>query len=130
MTAAAALSGILIPWELAFVPAPELYSAHSPYAALNLLLVSLFGLDMMVNLRLAFFEGEALVDSGPAMAGHYLKGAFPADLLGFIPADWLLLGLATLAAAGHGGNPGVAAGALEWVPMLRLLHLARLYRVR
>lgn len=39
-TAAAALSGFLIPWEVAFVPPAELYSFGSPWAALNLLMVS------------------------------------------------------------------------------------------
>jgi hypothetical protein len=33
--------------------------------------------------------------------------------------------------AGAGGEAAAAAGgALEWLPVLRLLHLARLYRVR
>lgn len=55
-----------------------------------------------------------------------------ADLLGFLPADWLALG--ALTACGTpclgSGATGWAGSALEWLPMLRLLHLARLYRLR
>lgn len=73
--------------------------------------------------------------SGPReMARHYARTDLPADLLGFIPADWLLLGtLAACEAASGGGSgygAGACSGALEWLPLLRLLHLARLYRVK
>ena len=68
------------------------------------------------------------------MVRHYARTDLPADLLGFLPADWLLLGaLAACEAAsggGGGGGGGALAGALEWLPLLRLLHLARLYRVK
>jgi hypothetical protein len=67
------------------------------------------------------------MDSGPAMASRYLRTDFVPDLLGFLPADWLLLAAATL--AGHSGEVA-SGGALWWLPMLRLLQLARLYRVR
>ncbi len=60
------------------------------------------------------------------MARHYLKSDFWADLFGFIPADWMLLAAVTA----FSGTSGEAAGALEWLPLLRLMHLARLYRVR
>lgn len=134
MTAAAAVSGFTIPWEVAFIPAEELY-APGPWAALNLLLVAMFGLDMALSFRLAFFEGEVLVEAPTATRRHYLRSEFAADLLGFIPADWLLLlGAAALGhvggGAGIGGEAAAAGGALEWLPVLRLLHLARLYRVR
>lgn len=125
-TALAAVTGFLIPWEVAFLPTAELYSLGSPWAALNLLLVGCFGLDTLISSRLAFFEGEVLVDSPPAMARHYLKSDFWADLFGFIPADWMLLAAVTA----FSGTSGEAAGTLEWLPLLRLMHLARLYRVR
>lgn len=126
---------------------------------------------MVLSSRLAYFEGELLVDSRPAMMSHYLKGEFAggrvalwggvtrgdgceagqrpadrtcrrrqtqapacllpylaADLLGFVPADWLLLG--ALGACGAAGGDCAGSGVLEWLPLLRLLHLARLYRVR
>jgi hypothetical protein len=57
------------------------------------------------------------------MARRYLRSDFWADLLGAVPADWLLL--AAVAASGDDAAP-----ALQWLPLLRLLHLARLYRVR
>lgn len=131
-TAAAALTGFLIPWEVAFLPPEELYSFGSPWAALNLVLVALFGADMVLSSRLAYWEGEVLVDGPREMAQHYMKDEFCADLLGFVPADWLLLGaLAACGAVGGGGGAGGAcAGVLEWLPLLRLLHLARLYRVK
>jgi len=59
-----------------------------------------------------------------------------ADLLGFLPADWLALGALAACSTLSGGAPcigstaGWAGGALEWLPLLRLLHLARLYRLR
>ncbi|PSC71927.1 potassium channel SKOR [Micractinium conductrix] len=124
VTVAAALSGFLIPWEVAFVPAEELYSLGSPWALLNLLLVGMFGLDLVLSFRLAYFEGEVLQDDPAAMSRHYLRTDFAADMLGFIPADWLLLG--AVAAAGLAGDDAL----LGWLPVLRLLHLARLYRVR
>jgi len=112
---------------VAFLPAEDLYSFGSPWALLNLLLVGLFGLDMLLSFRLAFFEGEVLIDTPRSMARHYLKHDFAADLLGFMPADWLVLG--AVVASGHAGD-ATGAAALEWLPLLRLLHLARLYRVR
>jgi hypothetical protein len=51
----------------------------------------MFGLDMALSFRLAFFEGEVLVEALAATRSHYLRTEFAADLLGFIPADWLLL---------------------------------------
>ena len=138
VTAAAALSGILIPWEVAFMPAAELYSLHSPLAAINLALVGLFGADLALSFRLAYFEGERLVEDRPSMARHYLaEGGFWIDLLGAIPADWMLLGVSAAAAAataagggGDGDASAASAALLQWLPLLRLLHLARLYRVR
>ena len=59
-----------------------------------------------------------------------------ADLLGFLPADWLALGALAACSTLSGGAPcigstaGWEGGALEWLPLLRLLHLARLYRLR
>lgn len=75
----------------------------------------------------AYFDGEVLVAEQPAMARRYLRSDFWADLLGAVPADWLLL--AAAAASGQAGHDG-AVPALQWLPLLRLLHLARLYRVR
>ena len=55
-----------------------------------------------------------------------------ADLLGFLPADWLALGALAVCGAPCLGNgaTGWEGGALEWLPLLRLGHLARLYRLR
>lgn len=51
-TALAALTGFLIPWEVAFLPPEELYRLGSPWAVLNLALVAAFGLDMLASFRL------------------------------------------------------------------------------
>ncbi|KAI7843594.1 hypothetical protein COHA_002836 [Chlorella ohadii] len=100
----------------------------------------------------AAVAGEVLVDSEPQMAQHYFRGDFAGkrcfthrsngllvtmpDLLGFLPADWLALGALAACSTLSGGAPcigstaGWEGGALEWLPLLRLLHLARLYRLR
>ena len=48
-----AYSPILPLPQVAFVPAEELYSLGSPWALLNLLLVGMFGLDLVLSFRCA-----------------------------------------------------------------------------
>ena len=65
------------------------------------------------------------VEDQPSVARHYLRGQFAADLLGCLPLDWLLL------AACCGPEPvGVGGACLWWLPLVRLVQLVRLYRLR
>ena len=63
-TVAAALSGFLIPWEVAFEPPGQLYDPSNPVVAAEALLLGIFGLDMLLSFRTAFFQGDAVVSRG------------------------------------------------------------------
>jgi hypothetical protein len=51
-TLAAALTGSLVPWEVGFLPAQELYRQDGPWAVIDLCLTTLFGAGMLVSFRL------------------------------------------------------------------------------
>ncbi|KAG2430570.1 hypothetical protein HXX76_010089 [Chlamydomonas incerta] len=89
-------------------------------------MTGLFGIDLLVNFRTAFYnhQGELMRDSA-AIAANYMKMWFWIDLAGTIPWDALIT--ATGAFASHQENSTTLA-ALGFLKAPRMLRLGRLLR--
>jgi hypothetical protein len=148
LIAAAAVSAVVIPWELGFGDPATIYDpAHNPAALLDAALVVLFCADIAVSRAAAIDADELLVEydgadhhaapSG-ALAGQPGSGVedplaqmrrarasrLVLDVLSGVPFD--LITYTGLVAVGRVQPAEAAAMAAP----LKLLHLVRLYRVR
>eukprot|EP00198_Chlamydomonas_reinhardtii_P004689 XP_001694025.1 predicted protein [Chlamydomonas reinhardtii] len=90
------------------------------------IMTALFGVDLLVNFRTAFYnhQGELIRDSA-AIAANYMKMWFWIDLSGTIPWDALIT--ATGVFSGHQDNSTTLA-ALGFLKAPRMLRLGRLLR--
>ena len=125
-TAAAAATAFAVPLEVALGGGAHAYDfTTNALAALDLALVAVFCADVFVQSRVATFDADSgFTDDAAAVRATYLgSSGFLADLAGCLPLDYLAL-------AAMGGVAHADPGALSLLPLLKLLHLVRLYRVR
>ena len=112
------------PYCLAFAAYPGLYPLSSPDTVIQILLMTLFALDIGLNFFVAYHDDNGvLVAELPLIARRYARcGRLWLDLVTTVPFDWIVLGALGLQSSNS---------QLAWyVSMLRLLHLGRIYRLR
>ncbi|PNH09149.1 Potassium channel KAT1, partial [Tetrabaena socialis] len=121
----AMLSGWVIPFHYAFFePGGLLGPYYDGLAVIEYLGTFIFFADFLVKFCIAFVDSETgtLVASKARIARQYARSwQFTMDVLGWFPLDWIVL-----ETSASMGASDVSLTNLAW---LKLLHLARLYRV-
>ncbi|KAG2444346.1 hypothetical protein HXX76_001102 [Chlamydomonas incerta] len=121
----ALFSGWVLPFHFAFMePGALLYPYADLCGIVEFLGTAVFAADFVMKFFTAFIDPNdgVLVTSRARIAKHYaMSWKFYLDVLGWFPLDWIVT------------EPAAAAGAsdetLRGLAWLKLLHLARLYRV-
>ncbi|KAG2447078.1 hypothetical protein HYH02_007828 [Chlamydomonas schloesseri] len=121
----ALLSGWVLPFHFAFrEPGGLLYPYSDLCGIVEFLGTAVFTADFLMKFFAAYIDPNdgVLVTSRPRIAKNYARSwKFFMDVLGWFPLDWIVT------------EPVAAAGAssdtLRGLAWLKLLHLARLYRV-
>ncbi len=108
------VTGLLVPFQLAFVREVGLWGSLLVYA-----LDLVFFLDIRLNFRTTFREYGSEVREPSRISSRYRRGMLPWDLISTLPFDVLLLPWA-----------GLALGGLPVVLLLRLLRLGRVIRLQ
>jgi hypothetical protein len=119
---AAVLTVFTETYQVAFAPA-----GLAPYkdaaAVIELLLISIFVVDIFVNFRLAFRdENEDIIYDKQLIAKHYFRFMFRVDFIGVFPFYALVLWM-----TGDIGNDNSVS---QYLALLRLLRLVRLHRMQ
>ena len=108
------------PFMIAFEDNPGEFNDLSDL--LELILTSLFAVDIAVNFNLAFYKDEIMVFERSAICKEYLSKMFWVDFVGVFPFETTALYL-----SGELGTTSNAA--LRW-SLLRLLRFVRLHRMK
>ncbi|CAJ1932850.1 unnamed protein product [Cylindrotheca closterium] len=109
-------------YQIGFPPG-GLTEPTSPSSVMNYLLITVFGVDMVINFNLAFFtENDELVYSHRDIANHYLSFYFWIDLMGVMPFYLIALKIS--------GYYQEDTHLTQWLSLLRLLRLVRMRRVK
>jgi len=105
-----------IPWSLSF-------------AIIDFFMDLFFLGDIVLNFFTSFMHDGELVGSYSAIAQHYLRSWFLADLVATIPFDWFIFGITFEdPAKGDDGDLQQLLLVVKSVRLLRLLRVARVYR--
>ncbi|KAG2493568.1 hypothetical protein HYH03_008087 [Edaphochlamys debaryana] len=122
---AALISGWVIPFHFAFGPPGGTLLPFTQWTSyIELLSTAIFFVDFVLRFFVAYVDPDTgmLVTKRPRIARHYATSRlFWADLLGWLPLDWLSADVAAAAGAGEQTLVGLA-----W---LKLIHLVRMYRL-
>eukprot|EP00878_Enallax_costatus_P022606 GHUV01023998.1.p1 GENE.GHUV01023998.1~~GHUV01023998.1.p1 ORF type:complete len:850 (+),score=127.25 GHUV01023998.1:227-2776(+) len=118
---AAAITGWLVPFRIAYLKVGYINDQIEGATALEIALLSLFCADIFVSFCVAFYDHQGLlVVNRKDVALHYLRRRFLLDLITTIPFDAIVL---TATGANHESNYGRYLGLLGW------LKIGRMYRV-
>eukprot|EP00879_Flechtneria_rotunda_P011052 GHRR01011548.1.p1 GENE.GHRR01011548.1~~GHRR01011548.1.p1 ORF type:complete len:827 (+),score=254.22 GHRR01011548.1:335-2815(+) len=118
---AAAITGWLIPFRLAFEDVTYAKPQIDGATSLEILLLCIFGLDIIISFFVGYYDSQGLlVMSHKPVALHYLRHRFLLDLLTTLPFDVFLM-------VGLGLDQSIIAG--RYWALLGLLKLGRMYRV-
>ncbi|BDA49938.1 probable potassium channel AKT2 [Coccomyxa sp. Obi] len=120
--AGAGFTGVYEPWVVAFLPHSERYSWASPTGIIFVLLHVLYSVDILISFRVAFTDTEVLVTNKADVARNYRRTRFYWDLVAWLPFDYIALAVL--------GDFKAGQSVIARVPLLRLLRMVRLYRVR
>ena len=121
---------IYIPFQMAFDYTPGFGGTFSQgFWAICLPIMDLyFCADIVLNLRLAFYDDGDLITSRSRIRRRYLSGWGPIDMLALVPS--LLDLIAMLGAASGGGGAVDMLRGFRMLRLARLLKLMRLLKVR
>jgi CRP-like cAMP-binding protein len=106
----------LIPLSIAFSDLAQEWSY------LDIALQAFFGLDILLNFNLAYYELGALVTTRKAIAKHYISGWFLIDILATFPIELIICGDMVC----QGSNLSKSIKLLRFSKMFRLVRLAKL----
>ncbi|CAL8465533.1 g5069 [Coccomyxa elongata] len=120
--AGAGFTGVYEPWVVAFLPHSERYSWASPTGIIFVILHVLYSVDILISFHVAFTESEVLITNKADVARNYRRKRFYWDMVAWLPFDYLALAVL--------GDFKAGQSVIARVPLLRLLRMVRLYRVR
>ena len=117
-------------YSTAYAPLAVVFpqSRWSGHVAVDVLLDSLFCLDMIVRFRTAFRDHGYDVTDAAAIAKHYLRSWFLVDLLSSLPIDRLISALLTRSVPVL-GTPDGRIGYISLVDLFSLLRIMRIGRL-
>ena len=118
---AAAFTIFLETYQIAFAPGGLTTQSRGSFV-LELVLLSVFALDVLINFSLAYFDDrDKVVYDRRSIARHYLKRMFWVDLIGVFPFYPVALAIS--------GQMGKDNTTTQYLALLRLFKMVRLHRV-